>query len=93
MAIRRIRVDYTVYPPNFQPGRDVCWDFMTVTKAKARARQLGPGSRVYRNYNQTNKRGKPLGNWWGGKAYVWTGDAFERIFKDPNLPLNAKDAE
>ena len=44
------------------------------------ARQLGPGSRVYRNYNQTNKRGQPLGDWWGAKAYVWTGEAFKRIW-------------
>jgi hypothetical protein len=64
MAIQRIRIDYTVYPPDFKPGKSPCWDFRTFTKAKRKAKGLGNGARVYRNFNQTNKRGQPLGNWW-----------------------------
>jgi hypothetical protein len=80
MAIRRIKIDYTVYPPNFKPGESPCWDLRTFERAKRRARDLGVGSRVYRNFNQTNKRGRILGDWWGGKFYWrWDGSVFERF--------------
>jgi hypothetical protein len=46
MAIRRIRIDYTVYPPDFKPGKGPCWDFRTFTKAKRRARVLGIGGPI-----------------------------------------------
>jgi|SRR5258708_7572392 hypothetical protein len=79
VAIQRIRIDYTVYPPDFKPGESPCWDFRTFTKAKFRARVLGVGARVYRNFNQTNKRGQPLGDWWGDKYFWrWTGTRFQR---------------
>lgn len=79
MAVQRIRIDYTVYPPNFKPGESPWWDFRTFTKAKFRARVLGVGARVYRNFNQTNKRGQPLGDWWGDKYFWrWTGTRFQR---------------
>jgi hypothetical protein len=63
MAIRRIRIDYTVYRSDDHPG-DPCWDFRTFIKAKSAARSFGVGARVYRNFNQTNKRNKVLGDWW-----------------------------
>jgi hypothetical protein len=72
MAIRRIRIDYTVYRPNHQRG-EPCWDFRTLRRAKTAARGLGSGSRIYRNFNQTNKRSQILGDWWSGK-YFWTWD-------------------
>jgi hypothetical protein len=79
MAIRRIQIDYTVYPPDFNPDGSPCWDFRTFTKAKRKARGLGIGARVYRNFNQTNKRGQPLGDWWGDKhCWRWNGSRFER---------------
>jgi hypothetical protein len=82
MAIRRIRIDYTVYVPNHHPG-EPCWDFRTFQRAKGAARRLGAGSRVYRNFNQTNKRGKPLGDWWSGRSYwMWDGLKFQ---KKPDL--------
>jgi hypothetical protein len=80
MAIRRIRIDYTVYPPDHQPGKP-CWDFGTFIRAKSAARSFGVGARVYRNFNQTNKRNKILGDWWGDKYFwTWNGQRFERAF-------------
>jgi len=78
MAIRRIRIDYTVYPPNHRRG-DTCWDFRTFNRAKTAARSLGGGSRIYRNFNQTNKRGMVLGDWWSSKRFwTWNGKYFCR---------------
>jgi hypothetical protein len=76
MAIRRIRIDYTVYPPNHQSG-EPCWDFRTFERAKKAARTFGAGTRVYRNFNQANKRECTLGDWWGGKRFwTWNGTRF-----------------
>jgi hypothetical protein len=78
MAIKRIKIDYTVYPPNYHPG-DGCWDLRNFERAKQRAHGLGAGSRIYRNFNQTNKRGKILGDWWtGAHFWTWTGSLFLR---------------
>jgi hypothetical protein len=78
MAISRIKIDYTVYPPNYHPG-DGCWDLRTLERAKQRSRGLGAGSRIYRNFNQTNKRGQILGDWWTGKNFwTWSGKLFVR---------------
>jgi hypothetical protein len=80
MAIRRIRIDYTVYPHNHRAG-EPCWDFRTFKRAKSAARGLGSGSRVHRNFNQTNKRGKILGDWWSGRyVWAWDGNHFNREF-------------
>lgn len=78
MAIRRIRIDYTAYPPNHKQG-DPCWDFRILRRAKTAARGFGSGSRVYRNFNRTNKRGQILGDWWSGKyLWAWNGNYFCR---------------
>jgi len=79
MAIRRIRIDYTVYPPNFRPSVDHFWEFGTITKARLCAERFGPGARIYRNFNQTNKKGQTLGDWWDGRAWMWDGAVFKRI--------------
>jgi hypothetical protein len=80
MAIERIKIGYTVYAPNYHPGVG-CWDLRTLERAKQRARGLGEGSRIYRNFNQTNKCGQILGDWWTGKHYwIWTGVIFLRRF-------------
>jgi hypothetical protein len=76
MAIRRIRIDYTVYQPNHQSG-EPCTDFRTFERAKKAARAFGPGSRVYRNFHQANKEEDTLGNWRGGKRFwTWNGTCF-----------------
>jgi hypothetical protein len=74
----RIKIDYTVYAPNHQPGK-VCWDLRNLRAARRKARALGAGSEIVRNFNQTNKRGKILGDWWTGNHYwIWTGSLFRR---------------
>jgi hypothetical protein len=84
MAIKRIKIDYTVYMPNHHPG-DVCSDMRNLERAKQRARGLGAGSRIYRNFNQTNKRDQALGDWWTGRHYwTWTGEQFQcKLDRDP----------
>ena len=80
MAIRRIRIDYVVYAPGFKPGESPCWEFQTFAQAKRKARVLGTGALVYRNFSQTNKRDEPLGGWWGDKVYWrWDGTKFDRL--------------
>jgi len=71
MAIKRIKIDYTVYSPNYHPG-DGCRDLRTMERAKRKAHCLGPESHIYRNFNQTNKGG--MIDWWTGAHYwTWTG--------------------
>ncbi len=90
MAIERIRIDYSVYPPNHRSG-EPCWDFRTFRRAKSAARSLGLGARIYRNFNQTNKRGKILGDWWRDRhRWTWTGKKFEREF-DPQRFAGTED--
>jgi hypothetical protein len=36
MALRSKRIDYTVYAPDYEPGKG-CWDYRTVTKARLAA--------------------------------------------------------
>jgi hypothetical protein len=80
MAIRRIQIDYTVYSPNYRPGVGVCLDFRNLQRAKSRARGLGAGARVYRNFNQKNKKGQILGDWWSCDRYwLWDGATFKRL--------------
>ena len=81
MAIKRIKIDYTVYTPNYHPG-DGCWDLRNFERAKQRARGLGIGSRIYRNFNQTNKRGKDSGRLVDGKSLLdveWRANSIRRI--------------
>lgn len=74
-----MRIDYTVYSSDHQPG-EVCWDFRTLSKAKSAARGLGPGSRVHRNFNLESKRGKMPHDWWSSKFYwMWNGHSFVRM--------------
>jgi len=79
MAIPRIRIDDTVYPPGFVPGESTSWNFRTFAKAKQKARGLGTGARVYRNFNQTKRAGPGWDDWWGDKKFwTWTGVKFDR---------------
>ena len=88
MAIKRIRIDYTVYPPLHQSGGK-CWDFRTFERARKAARALGPGSRVYRNFNQCNKEESTLGGWSSDRRFwTWNGTAFHSAL-DLQLPRDA----
>ena len=79
MAIRRIRIDYTVYTPNYHPGEGECWDLQTLTKAKKKAQGFGVGATIFRNYNQRNKKGMILGDWWqDDRFWLWDGVSFRR---------------
>jgi hypothetical protein len=78
MAINRVRIDYTVYPPDHKPGQPF-WSFKTFHRAKSAARAFGVGARIYREFNQSNKRGEMLGDWWSSKFYwIWNGAQFKR---------------
>ena len=78
MARKKLRIDYTVYVPNYQPGAG-CWDFRTLNKAKSAACGLGSGSRIYRNFNLESRRGKVPHDWWSSKFYwTWNGHSFVR---------------
>jgi hypothetical protein len=86
MAIKRIRIDYTVYPPNHDSGEPCC-DFRTFLRAKGAARAFGSGSRIYRNFNQTNKRGQDLRDWWSRKSFwTWDGALFRRRIDKQLIP-------
>src|SRR6266702_7736580 len=58
MAIRRMKIDYTVYSPNYEPGMGLCLDFRNLQKTKSRARGLGVGARVYRTSTRRTGRGR-----------------------------------
>ena len=86
MAIKRKRINYTVYPPQFNSGRDACWDIRTVSRARLRAKHLGVGSRLRRNVNVANKR--PLTeDWWVERVWEWDGLTFRDITNDPSEGL------
>jgi hypothetical protein len=81
VAIRRKRLEYTVYPPNFDPERNVSFDFLTFSRAKRRAVQLGIGSQIWRAVQQNNRRGESLGGWWDIALFICTGSEFKRVAK------------
>jgi len=45
MALHSKKINYTVYPPNHEPGT-VCWDYRTAVKARLAAKKFGPGSKA-----------------------------------------------
>ena len=83
MAIRRVRIDYTLYPPNYTPGEGICCDFLTLERAKRCARGLGRGTIIVRNFNQTDKDSRP--DWWQDRRYwFFSGVSFRRVLPDPS---------
>ena len=80
--MKNVRIDYTVYPPDFVRGEGPCWDFRTLNRAKAAARSLGAGARIDRNFNKDK-----LLDWWSYKNYwIWDGRSFlKRPGGDVNL--------
>lgn len=77
MAFRSKRIDYTVYAPNYEPGKG-CWDFRTLTKARLAAKKLGVGAQLQRNVNLTYKN-RPLLDWWVERVWEWDGKKFLNI--------------
>jgi len=77
MAIRRKWINYTVYAPDYEPGKG-CWDFRTVVKARLAAKKLGAGSWLRRNINLNNK-GAPGAKWWVDREWEWNGKEFVKI--------------
>src|SRR5271156_156003 len=84
MAIQRKRIEYTVYPPNFNKDRDRYRDFRTAVRARRFARSLGVGARIYRTINQVEK-GVAIDKFWDDRVFEWSGVDF----RDVTLKLNA----
>jgi hypothetical protein len=82
MALHSRRIDYTVYPPNRQPGGGICWDFMTVTKARLAAKKFGVGARLRRNINVQDKSREET-DWWVERVWEWDGTNFINTTKNP----------
>jgi hypothetical protein len=80
MALHSKRIDYTVYAPNYEPGKG-CWDFRTITKARLAAKKLGVGARLRRNVNLTDK-GREHVDWWVERVWEWHGKQFVDITKN-----------
>jgi hypothetical protein len=79
MAIRRSKLEYTVYSPNYVPGIGTCWNCKTFVQARRCAKRLGIGAKVFRDVQRTNKKGQELGVWFGIRAFLWTGKEFKRV--------------
>jgi hypothetical protein len=78
MAIRRQRIEYAVYPPNFDRESDRCYDFRTAARARRFARSLGRGARIYRTINQVEK-GVSIDKFWDDRVFEWSGVLFKDI--------------
>ncbi len=76
MARHFKRLDYAVYPPDFQ-HRGICWTFRRVTKARSKAKSLGVGSWIRRYVNVSES------NFQIDRFWLWTGVRFVRIRKEP----------
>ena len=78
MAIRRQRIEYTVYPPHFDRDRDRFRDFRTVARARRFAISLGVGAQIYRTINQVDK-GVAIDKFWDEWVVEWAGTHFKDI--------------
>ncbi len=81
MARHSKRLDYAVYPPDFQK-RGVCWTFRRVTKARSKAVSLGVGSWIRRYVNLTRIQPNEC-NFQIDRLWLWSGTRFVRIRKEP----------
>jgi len=85
VALQSKRINYTVYSPNYEPGRD-CWEYRTVTKARLAAIKLGVGARLRRNVNVMDKNQTEV-DWWVERVWEWDGKRFVNITKNPSKKL------
>jgi hypothetical protein len=76
VSMKRVRIDYTVYSPDYAPAIGECWDFRTLHGARKKARELGVGSLIVRNFN----RDKPWDWWQSGFCWLWDGFAFRKSY-------------
>jgi hypothetical protein len=85
MALHSKRIDYTVYSPNYEPGKG-CWDYRTATKARLAAIKLGTWARIRRNVNVTTKNSKEV-DWCVDRVWEWNGGKFVDVTKNPGKGL------
>jgi len=81
VAYQSEKIDYAVYPPDFHI-RGCCWTFRVVTKARTKARSLGPGSWIRRYVNATD-RNSSKGSFQIVRLWLWNGARFVRILEEP----------
>lgn len=84
MANRRSKLEYTVYSPGYVPESGTCWTCKTLVQAKRCAKRLGPGAKVFRDVQRVNKKDGGLGEWFGIRAFLWTGREFKKVPIVPN---------
>ncbi len=53
VSMKHVRIDYTIYSPDYVPGIGECWDYPTLRGARAKAQELGVGSLIVRNFNRS----------------------------------------
>jgi hypothetical protein len=83
MAIRRVRINYTLYSPDYDRATGVCLDFDTLDSAKRRARDLGTGTMIVRNFDVSNKDGST--EWYQAERFwIFDGRSFWRAHPDLN---------
>jgi len=76
--MKLVRISYTIYSPNYVRGQGECWDFPTFRGAKAKARALGVGSLIVRNFNKAAKAGDSEDWWQSALSWVWNGVSFSK---------------
>lgn len=84
MAIQRITINYTLYSPLYDRQSGLCLDFDTFESAKKRARGLGAGCVLVRNFDQKNKNGNS--DWWQEEfCWYFDGAKFRKVIptQDP----------
>ena len=81
MARHFKRIDYAVYPPDFQQ-RGICWTFLRVTKARSKAKSLGVGSWI-RRYVNVNANDSTRMDFRIVRLWLWNGTRFVRIREEP----------
>ena len=72
--MKGVKIDYTIYSPNYARGTGECWDTRTFRAARKKAQKLGVGSIVVRNFN----RNTPPDWWQSTFCYMWDGFDFRK---------------
>jgi hypothetical protein len=76
--MKGLRIDYTIYSPDYAPGAGECLDYPTFRGAKRKAKALGAGSLVIRNFNREKVNGV-VNIWWQSPyCWVWNGLVFQK---------------
>ncbi len=81
--MKRTRIGYTIYSPDYSHSLRVgeCWDYGTIRGAKRKARELGIGAIVIRDFTHANRAGLPVGDWWQTQfCWVWNGFEFQKAY-------------